>query len=87
MDYKWNFSQEWNIQIFSKIFRSFFPKYNTYFQVILLAISHVFNNSRTGTLIASDINIETPFLASARATAWGVLTITTPVIGKVHYRR
>jgi hypothetical protein len=33
------------------------------------------------TLMASDKNIETPFLASAKATACGVLT-TTPVIGK-----
>jgi hypothetical protein len=31
--------------------------------------------------MASDKNIETPFLASAKATACGVLT-TTPVIGK-----
>ena len=37
---------------------------------------------KTGTLIASDMNIETPFLASAKATACGVLTTTTPVIGK-----
>jgi hypothetical protein len=28
------------------------------------------------------MNIETPFLASAKATACGVLTTTTPVIGK-----
>jgi len=32
--------------------------------------------------MASERNIETPFLASARATACGVLTTTTPVIGK-----
>jgi hypothetical protein len=32
--------------------------------------------------MASDKNIETPFLASAKATACGVLTTTTPVIGK-----
>ena len=36
---------------------------------------------KTGTFIASDKNIETPFLASAKATACGVLTTTAPVIG------
>ena len=36
---------------------------------------------KTGTLIDSDINMETPFLASANATACGVLTTTAPVIG------
>ena len=36
---------------------------------------------RTGIFIASDINIETPFLVSESATACGVLTITAPVMG------
>jgi hypothetical protein len=36
---------------------------------------------KTGTLMASDKNIETPFLASAKATACGVLT-TTPLLAK-----
>jgi hypothetical protein len=37
---------------------------------------------KTGTLMASDKNIETPFLASAKATACGVLTTTTPLLAK-----
>jgi hypothetical protein len=32
--------------------------------------------------MASDKNIETPFLASAKATACGVLTTTTPLLAK-----
>jgi hypothetical protein len=69
---------KWNIQIFSQIFRSaYFPKYNTYFRVILQReIGHVFNNSLERALMASDINIGKPLTASARA-AGGVLT--TPV--------
>jgi hypothetical protein len=37
---------------------------------------------KTGTLIASDKNIDT-LLASARATACGVLTTTAPVTGVI----
>jgi len=37
----------------------------------------------TGTLICGCLNIVSPFMASARATFWGVVTITAPVTGTV----
>ena len=39
-------------------------------------------NPKTGTLMFSFLNIETPFFASINATFWGVLTTTAPEIGK-----
>ena len=45
------------------------------------ALEYLKRKSSEVVLILSDINMETPFLASAKATACGVLTTTAPVIG------